>query len=211
VREQPPRTVPELLPLGHWFQVLAGENVRPPNPFSGASFRDSLFQHRWVSEIAPPHCDVRMRRRWNGESRRVSAPSTNRTKNEHILGVLEFSVTLSSLMAIRMAIRFQSFPRQTLDGCGFLFSVRSSFFRHDISSVGRWPNKKNFRGENALSCRPDYSSPTCRSLPRRFKTSCVAWNVLQKLRLVLSEAGNVAIPPPVTTTRRLNSIFRSGY
>ena len=152
-----------------------------------------------------------MRRRWNAEPRGVRAhPQRERETNTSWV-CWSSRLLISSPMAIRMAIRFQSFPRQTPDRCWFLFSVRSSFFRHDISSVGRWPNKKNFRGENALSCRPDYSSPTCRSLPRRFKTCCVAWNVLQKLRLVLSEAGNVAIPPPATTTRRLNSIFRSGY
>ena len=36
---------------------------------------------------------------------------------------------------------FRRFPRHMQDGFWFLFSVRSCFFRHDISSVGRWPNK----------------------------------------------------------------------
>jgi len=38
-----------------------------------------------------------------------------------------------------------------------------------------------------------------------------AWSVLRQLRSVLSEAGNVAIPPAATATRRLNLLFKSGY
>jgi hypothetical protein len=35
---------------------------------------------------------------------------------------------------------------------------------------------------------------------RRSRSDCVSGNVLQRLRLVLSEAGNVAIPPPAQKT-----------
>ena len=53
--------------------------------------------------------------------------------------------------------------------------------------------------------------PQCRSLPRRFRTcwtnskrqskaGYAPWNALQRLRLVLSEVGNVAIPAPTQKT-----------